>query len=151
MRLSESSCGTVAAWIVLVLVTSTSASADQKNQPYGIYRLGAGRKWVGTVGGVRLVSCGDEALKTLASPDALIIEYSQKIRDIVVNGERWKDIWLDQNVFARKRDTPGYLLTVGFSRKQGKAQGRLVFMRVDSNEKPVCLDALDLTGSYKRS
>lgn len=143
-------CGIAAACAFLVLVDATSISAQPNNQPYGTYRLGDGRRWVGTVGGVKLGPCGDEALKTLASHAVLVVEYSKGTSDIVVNGERWKDVWVEHKVFARKRDTPGYLLTLRFSRKKKEAEGLLVYMRVDSDSKPVCVDALDFTGSYKR-
>jgi hypothetical protein len=137
------------AWLLIAL-NATPVSADPQKQPYGIYELGNARRWDGTIDGVRLPSCGDEALKTVTSHATLVVEYSKARSDLVIDGEGWKSIWLGDRVFARKRDTPGYLLTLRFSREKHEARGLIVYMQVDADEKPVCTDALHLTGTFER-
>lgn len=142
-------------FLVTALLSATAAFADvtrkaSRTTPYGVYRLGSSTATSVSVDGVKLGSCGDDAQRVLAAHGSMTVVFTKDRDDIKVDDEYWKSIKIEDSVFARKRDTPGFLLTLRFFRKKSEAEGRLLFMRVDSDEKPVCVDALKFTGSYER-
>ena len=84
----------------------------------------------------------------------MTVVYSSEHEAVRVNDENWKGVKVGSNSFAQKQrqeETFRYLLTVQFSQRKGRAAGRLVYMRFGSDEKPTCVDALKLSGSYSRN